>query len=177
MDQGEKDELLRQVAETVRECRAIARSARTSAQERWEALAGEHLEGMMQSASATVQYLSSPEPELREAALHILNDHWGLPASCEPVLERLALRDTNEDVRAIALLYFVSLYHGTNDKRIGKLLATYVKDVSLSKESRTTAYYCLFRLRGLSSEHWPEMWSAAWRFPDDVNWAFVNSFA
>lgn len=176
MDEKERQELLRFVAETVHECQEITGSVREFAQQRWESLAGDRLEAMMQGPSATAHYLRNADPKLREAALHISNYHWGLNRSLEPTLQRMAWEDADDDVRGIALLYLVSLYRGTDDARIGKLLVEFVKDQSLSTEFRTTAYYALFRLRGLSSEYWPHMWSAEWRFPDDVDWSFVDTF-
>src|SRR5262245_7331624 len=158
MDEKEKQDLLRFVAETRHECHEIVSGVTQSAQETWERLAGPHLAKMMNSPSATVRYLSNPDSKLREAALYIFEYHWGLDRSLEPVLERMALEDTDENVRGIALHNLVSLYKGTNDMRIGKLLANFVKDESLSTEFRITVYCALFRLRGLSSEHWPRMW-------------------
>lgn len=176
MDDKEKQGLLRLAAKTVHECQEAATSVRKSAQERWESLAGDHLGKMMQDPSATAHYLGNADAKLREAALYIVEYHWGLNTSLAPVLERMALEDENDDVRGIALLNLISLYRATNDTRIGKLIVALVKDESLSTEFRTTAYYALFVLRGLSSEYWPHMWSPEWRFPDDVDWSFVSTF-
>lgn len=177
MDEKEKKNLLRIVEETAREFRETVASIRQSVQNNWERLAGYHLGMMMKSPSATAQYLSNADPKLREAALYIFNYHWGLNRTLAPNLERMALEDEDDDVSGIALLYLVSLYQGTDDSRIGKLLAAFVKDVSLSTEYRTTAYFGLFCLRGLSSKHWPHIWSPKWHLPADVDWSFVDSFS
>lgn len=176
MDDRERERYIRLIADSDEECADIAASIRRTQQESWTKLAGPELGKMMRSASETALYLTNPNPQLRETALYVLKDHWGLNMSLATTLKRMACEDDDEIVRSIALLYLGCLYKGSNDASIGRLLAACVKDKSLPLGMRTNAYQGLFFLRGLSSAHWPRSWSPKWRFPAEVDWAFVNSF-
>lgn len=104
MDKQLKEELLRLEAETTSECREILASVTQSVQERYQRLAGSYLAEMMESEEATAKHLTSAHANLREAALLILEYHWGLTRSWAPTLERMVSEDQNDDIRGLALL-------------------------------------------------------------------------
>jgi hypothetical protein len=86
----------------------------------------------------------------------------------------MALDDADGQVREVALLALGSCYHGSNDARIGRLLAGILKDASQPENFRKIAYTGLFQVRGLPVESWPE--PKAVRLEKDVDWSFVESF-
>src|SRR5207237_625300 len=134
-------------------------------------LAGPHFDTMASSYENTIQYLNNPDPRLRLAALKMSSFYWRRPPGFALLCERVAVEDPDLDVREMAVLSLGASYRGTYDPRIGSLLAGVVHDEKLSAKCRRSAYQALFSLR---EKLFPNFFS--FLFPEDVDWAFVDSF-
>ncbi len=145
--------------------------------EKLKVLAGADFQKMMESASATRAYLGHSDPKLRKASLFLLYNQWGLGMDVAPELEKMIVEDEDDSNRCVALTWLMgTLYCRTNDPRLGKLGAMWVKDESRSKEFRVAAYLGLFGLRGLPVEMQLKTWLNRSTFPAYVDWEFVDSF-
>jgi hypothetical protein len=131
---------------------------------------------MREPRKGCIERAAVNNPKLRQAALFALYDHWGLSETLLPTFERMLREERDDTVRGMALLNLTDLYRDTDDKRIGSLLAAFVRDKGLPIGFRTSAYSALYGLRGLSSDCWPRTYSPEWKFPDNVDWSFVDSF-
>jgi hypothetical protein len=103
-------------------------------------------------------------------------EYWGLSPRFADELQRMAFADPDPTVRDIALIGLTECYSSTNDSRISRLLADVTSQESFPTDVRKNAYFCLYGVRGLPTEVWPRVWSAGFRFPEDVDWSFVKSF-
>jgi hypothetical protein len=140
----------------------------------WEDLAGAGVDEWLQNRQAAAAHLSDPNPKRRLTALSILLHHWKPDDALAAASETMALTDPDSQVREIALIALRACYHGSNNARIGKLLADIVKDGSRPESVRKIAYAGLFQVRGLPIESWPEL--KAIRLDHDVDWSFVQGF-
>jgi len=133
--------------------------------------------GMTQeSRQAAQQFLTDPDPRLRRAGIQLLRGKFGATSEFLDHFERLALSDFDEGVRIASLGALIDYYSGTQNQRIGKLLAEMVRNESLSLLFRDIAYQGLFRVHRLPIDDWPEVKRATGRFnfPEDVNWNLVD---
>jgi len=120
-------------------------------------------------------------PELRRIALNALILHWCVGHELRYIGVRYAQRceemfvsDPDEDVRRMAATCLPFCYEkGRVDSRVGRLLAEVVRDASANKYLRKSAYESLFVVRDISPELWPDF---QFKFPDQVDWTFVDSF-
>ena len=111
-------------------------------------------------------------------ALEILDSHWRPDSNLASTSERMAFKDTDSHVRNIAIMVFASCFEYTDDPRVGRVLATIVRDEQHPMEFRSAAYHGLFTLRGKLF-----MWDGLYAdpatdfpFPEKVDWSFVDSF-
>lgn len=153
---------------------AFLREMRT----KWQRMLGHEFERMLESRQATEAYLNHPDPSRRLAALDVLKYHWGPDEHFAAECERLSFGDPDPKVRTTALMRLGRFYEQTNDPRVGKLLGAAVRDESMFHDCRLWAYYGLFQVRGVSPENRPalQIGTGEFRFPQDVDWAFVDSF-
>jgi hypothetical protein len=79
-------------------------------------------------------------------------------------------------VRLQALAALSGYYLHTDDRRIGEMVARMVYDDSSPLELRRDAYQTLFSIRGMPTDALLKAASPAFRFPEDVDRAFVESF-
>lgn len=125
-----------------------------------------------------ISWLDEADPNKRVAGLSSLVDRLGPAPWLLQKCEQLAFADPDQEVRDVALGCLGSLCHGTHDQKLGEKFAAIVGCESERPERRYLAYNNLFRLRGDSWDSWPVLtkpW-VSFRFPDDVDWALVNSF-
>ncbi|HUY89121.1 MAG TPA: HEAT repeat domain-containing protein [Pirellulales bacterium] len=144
----------------------------------WERCAGSHAERMRESRTAAESFLGHPDPNLRRAALMALRSHWGLgrdkdfAATCE----RLVFEDPDVEVRSLAIGFLSLCYSGSDDSHVGRLTAHLVVDDSAPRELRATAYRALIVIRGLPTRAFTAAFRSKSRFPEGVDWAFVDTF-
>jgi hypothetical protein len=138
--------------------------------ERIEHLAGTHFQLMMRSVEEAEGYLKSSDPCLREAALYVLYHHWRQGDAYSPRYETIAMTDSNVDVRAEAFVLLGFCYSYTRDRRVSNLMARIVLDSNQDDKLRLAAYHALLRTHGQI-----ETSMLFLKFPDKVNWSFVES--
>jgi len=139
------------------------------------------LGAMLADRQSAERMLSDPDPTLRDVALSVLAYHWGRDAQLAARCEELAVSDPDNGVRSTALHCLSSCYGNTSDSRVGQLLARMVRDEAQSMKVRIAAYEGLFHVRGVPPHLRPIsleklLRGDQFRFPEDVDWAFVDSF-
>jgi hypothetical protein len=139
-------------------------------------LAGAELDNMLQSRTAAESFLCSPDPKIRYAALFVVAHHWGLTKEFADRCEDLVRNDPDTKVRIGALTKLGTFYSQSDDRRMGNILARIVYDAGQPIDLRTHAYRLLFLLRGMPLAVKEKVWSPEFRFPEEVDWAFVESF-
>jgi hypothetical protein len=144
----------------------------------WEKRAGSLLPQMFQSRKSAERLLGHPEPSVRIVALEVLDEQWKPDAHLAKACEQMAFGDADLQVRAVALLVLASCFEYTDDRRIGRMLGTIVRDERQPTELRLAAYHALFTLRG-KVFIWDRLYGipeASWSFADAIDWPFVDSF-
>jgi hypothetical protein len=142
----------------------------------WEERAGPHAARMLESRATAEAYLTHPQANLRLAAIMVLKDHWKPDASFVATCEMMVLNDTDPEVRAVAVVTLAGCYKGTDDRRVGGVVARVVQETSAPLSLRRAAYRSLFQIRGMPYEAYANAASDSLRFPEDADWQFVNSF-
>lgn len=182
-----RDPRLGEVAASIRQlCQEesegwIAESNRQFAlasQRRLEVLAGGELNAMLVSREMTQSYLSHPDSKLRCAAIILMSMHWKGGEELVANWEFVVANDSSDDVKQEMICALADYYGGSNDCRVGKLLATLVRNTLQSLIVREAAYQALFQLRGIPAGNWPvvKKLECGFHFPDQVIWEFVDSF-
>ncbi len=149
--------------------------ARELSERMWRELAGAQTDEMLASPEKAEKYLRHPSWKLRLAAISILRMVWEPNERLATECEKIAFDDPHVQVRETALFTLACCFEGTNNARIGALLAQIVSDSGSPEGVRKSAYEGLFRLRGLPVSATPL--PGKYRFPEDVDWEFVKSFA
>src|ERR1019366_35802 len=161
MNQKHKENLLSEVYEVVEESRRLVSDVKSVVRERIDHLAGGRLVEMVRGPECTEKFLDDSQPHLREAALRVYKDYWGLDKIGKDRLERIAFEDADDNIRAVALIFLIShFYKGSLDSRIGGRIATTVRDHSRLVELRIAAYQTLYHVNGVSSQNMPRITSA-----------------
>lgn len=144
----------------------------------WTSMAGDLVADLTQDRAAALAHLADPRPNVRIACLSILTYYWRqidvLPAICE----RMALTDSDDDVRTAAVSSLGTVFRDSDDSRVGQFLAKIVGDNSKTLSHREAAYASLIQVAGLPTKMSPtrRRMVGGFRFPQDVDWSFVNSF-
>jgi hypothetical protein len=128
---------------------------------------------MSQSEEKTIRNLKHPDPVIRARALNFLDSRWPAPPNFRAICEDMALADADSHVRAMAICSLRSLYFGTKDERMAKLLAAMVEDRQLDDAIRQAACLALAYLAPPSGE--VEVVNGKIEYPDP-DWTFVESF-
>ena len=163
-------------AKVSREVEEVKRSVNAENMAVWEQSAGCHAARMRESRAIAESYLSHRERELRCTALSILCKYWKPDKSFEEACERLVFHDPDVEVRSLALACLACCYSGSDDHRIGRLAARLVLDESAPHGLRRAAHLALFTIRGMPTKALLNACSSRFRFPEDVDWEFVDTF-
>ena len=139
-------------------------------------LAGEHLAEISRSVRTAASYLDHPSADLRRAALMVLYRRWRSVYDIRESCIRLIRNDPDLDVRLEAQSILTAAFSRSDDVEVGRFLASTVRDASEPTSLRRDAYLGLFVVRPMPVGRVLEVSSATFRFPEDVDWAFVNSF-
>lgn len=167
------DEVTAQAKRAVEEGSA---SLRQFYAETMKKLAGDQLETMLQSRDAAESFLQSVDPKMRRAALFVVMHYWKPTTEFGELCEHFILHDPDTTVRVAALGNVSAIYVGTDDQRIGRLFAQLTYDEAQPIELRSHAYRMLYQVRGMPLSSKEKAWSPEFRFPDEVDWQFVDSF-
>jgi hypothetical protein len=139
-------------------------------------LAGAKLEIMLGSPEETSRCLSDSNPDLRRAALHLLDSHAGLLKKTALQIEHMAVADPDCKVRELAIEELGSAYARTQDVRVGHLLARKVIDQSLEEPERVAAFRALVIVTGVAKSADKGVQIVFPQSLDDIAWQFVNGF-
>ena len=139
-------------------------------------LAGPFLRVMLESRVSAESFLTHADPKLRCAAIIVLSMHWGNSAEFAQTCDDLLRSDPSLKVRLQALAAIEGFYGGTDNLRIGGMVARMVLEDSLPLELRRAAYRSLFSIRGMPTAALLKAASPTFRFPEDVDWPFLESF-
>lgn len=130
------------------------------------------VEKVGRSHGASLEHLFHPKPKYRFAALQLLYLKWGLTQDVVDECEIMARSDTDANVRGLASQNLGSYYLGSGNRRISELLARIVCNKEEVADVRRSAYWSLFSLQ--ENYDWERPSFPRFKFPDDVDWAFVD---
>jgi hypothetical protein len=137
-------------------------------------LAGPILDRILKNREETLKYLTDPNPRLRQAAVRLAYSHWNITDTLVTEYERMALTETDQDVRDAAIAALGTCYAGTKDSRVGQLLAGMVRDTKLSDGIRVTAFAYLIRVHGDPDYDGPS--PSIPLHLEDIDWDFVEQY-
>jgi tetratricopeptide (TPR) repeat protein len=148
---------------------------------RWSALPSGLLAQLLQSRNAAERCVEHADADVRGVAIEVLSRFWGAAAeeAFRSELEKIAFTDPDFAVRSAAIRELAEAYLGSDNVRIGTMLARAVHDGTLPHEFRWAAYCGLHRLRRMRAPLWPGFFARPQSMPriqEDVEWAFVSSF-
>jgi len=111
------------------------------------------------------------DKKLCALALLALSVQWKLDVDSEyiPRIKQLAITESNDDLRGAALQSLGAIFERTNDRQIGIILATVIRDESEPAACRRGAHDGLRCLGGCDDDD-------LLPFPESVDWGFVDSF-
>ncbi len=141
--------------------------------------APEHVDRLYESRRSAESYLTNDDPKLRLSAIVVIAHQWALDDALIAACERLLRNDPDPEVRAYAMGYLAYGYYETDDARIGKMAAEIVYENAQPHVLRRAAYAALFNLRQSARNSVPKRNQAiapGFRFPEDVDWRFVDTF-
>jgi len=141
---------------------------------RLEEYAGPLVSELAQNRIMTTQYVNDGNPKLRFAALSLITTFWGVTEEIAEKCKDIAINDTDENVRGVAVICLYDYYKKKNNRIIGNLLASIVYDETEVSDVRRVAYEGLFHLREEHPLNWPL--PIDFNFPNDVDWTFVDIF-
>jgi hypothetical protein len=134
-------------------------------------------ERMLASRGDAESYLLAADPKFRCAALLALKNCWECDERFGSLCERLAFDDPDVEVRSLALSCLAGFYAAADNTRVERLIAWIVYDSREPRKIRVSAYQSLFIIRRMSLLRGArDALSEAFRVPEDIDWAFVNSF-
>jgi hypothetical protein len=141
-----------------------------------EMLIGPDVKLLIASREATERHLDDPDAKLRWASVMLLVHHWGFPEEFKKKCEEIAFHDPDQKVRSGALGALGTLFSGTYDRRIGKLLASVVCNNSENYSNRVSAYRSLLRVsRATGQDIFRESFINL-KIPEDIDWQVVESY-
>jgi hypothetical protein len=131
--------------------------------------AGTELSNLLQDENATKRALDALQPNLRRAAIYLIDAHWqSLPAYLGKI-ESMALTDSDDLVRTDCLVMIGKHFGGSKDRRTSRFFAQIVDNDEQPERIRLEAYQGLLVTNGK-----PTVRRAKFRFPSDVDWSFVS---
>jgi hypothetical protein len=135
---------------------------------------GPGVQTLLQSQEATEAHIDDADPRMRFAALTLMTYHWGPTEEFQKRCEDMAFHDPDAKVRSRAIGCLGACFHDTDNRRLERLLADIVCNESATYAQRRAAYVALFEISGANMP-WVEV-IANLRIPEDIDWAFVESF-
>ncbi len=158
----------------INEFRREIREKRECLQQEFLSLAGDDLDAMLVSRSATESFLQHPDKSRRLAALWILANHWPSDETTREKFQEVIARDDDVEVRAVAAGRLGEICKDSQDDRIGKYLATLVVDKNEHIKVREEAYRALYWVVGISVFDHPLL--VDFDFPKNADRKFISSF-
>ena len=132
--------------------------------------------GNASSPAAAASYLDHPAADLRRAALKVLYRYWRSEHDVRGTCMRLLRNDQEIDVRIEAENVLGAVCHWTDDPEVGRVLAGIVRATRSLRSYDNGRHLRLFSLRAMPVRRILDVASRTFRFPEDVDWDFVDSF-
>jgi HEAT repeat protein len=142
------EELLRQYEELAESIRETEADLKPHLDQILQELAGPYLESMLASQKETISYLAHDDSRLRRAAVWLAHWHWKITTPLAREYETIALEDSDSAVRAEAITALGFCYSLTRNPRIGRLLASFIRDETLPESFRLNAFCSLDGIHG-----------------------------
>jgi len=136
---------------------------------------GPELDSLLESREASERRLADPNPTVRFGAVILLTHFWEITDFFRSHCEQIALADANLRVRSSATGSLGFCFRNTGNRRVEKFLAKTVRDESVERRIRKTAYSALLSVNP-STCHNPLPADVVLNddFPNYVDWAFVD---
>ena len=125
-----------------------------------------------QNEAIAMEHLRHPKAKYRFAALDLIDWKWGVTQEVADICEELVVSDPDVSVRGLAAVRLGGYYSRSGNLRVGDLLARIVCKESENPQVRQSAYRALYWL----PEEFIWLPPLDFRFPNDVDWEFVDSF-
>ena len=121
--------------------------------------------------------LAHPDPNVRSAAISLLEIYWEADKSQEfaDKCESIGGHDPDPNVRGLALSVLGVCYRRIPSRRIARMLANVVGNEAEPKHARVGAYFGLCYFHNLQPRWEGQLAGSPFRIPEDVNWAMVNA--
>jgi hypothetical protein len=129
---------------------------------------------LQRDRAVAVRGLEDANPRIRRTSLYLLVEHWDQGAEVVGRCEQMACDDPDVEVREDAIRGLGHYYADSQDRRIGKLLATLTRSEQEPAAVRLEAFRSLIVLSGRAT-CWPKLLLAL-EFPQDVAWELVDQF-
>jgi hypothetical protein len=168
------DDLISQAKRSEPEAQQAYERFKATQREFWIRWAGSAVDEMLLRREKAEEYLADADPKRRMVALDVLRHHWKPDANLGIHAEKLAFEDPDPEVRKCALVVLGACYSGTEELRILARLAQVVQDSSVKSKMREAAYLGMLHASDIPLRSWPDL--ALFRFPEDVDWSFVNRY-
>lgn len=120
------------------------------------------------------QFLTDPNPEIREHALKVLTLYWYLDEHWKTACDFLE-HDPVEDCRVAGVVGLEALKTDTGDRKTLLILAKVVKNENETTYMRTRAYQAMRSIAHFNIEEQKRWMREGFSFEKDVNWSFVNA--
>ncbi len=146
----------------------------------WQACVGDRVKEMLECRAGADKCLTDEDSRVRQVAIKVLSWHWNARHEelFRSALERMGVQDPDVEVRETAIREIGLSYRGTDDVRVGRMLARMVYDEALAAELRGSAYRALLDLRWIPGPQPPpsDPLPPPLRIPEDIDWSLVDSF-
>lgn len=130
---------------------------------------------LAQDKAAAYRHVNDPNPKARAAALALINLKWGITPEVADLCERLAVEDSDIEVRSAAVLCLNQYYRAKSNRKVIKLLATIVANEREMSNVRELAYCGVISLQEPDPLKWPRL-GLGFTFPNDVDWSIVSRY-
>lgn len=127
--------------------------------------------GYMQFEKDVVNFLTSDDVELRAAAIRVLGFYWQLDKYAS-VAEEMFLNDSDDWVRAVALMAWSAYYRNSNDKQVLQKLYNTLQNESESTSVRSEAYRAMWAVSSIQPPDWPR--TDIDNIEEEVEWDLVQ---
>ncbi|MBY8961758.1 hypothetical protein KJK34_03225 [Flavobacterium sp. D11R37] len=119
------------------------------------------------------KFLNSESEILREVSLRVLGFYWALP-EYKDIAIKIFNKDSDDDVRATALMSWSNLQRNTNNLSSISFLKKLVEDKSLSPFIRLEAYSNIFVISNLHPSSWPKTNIDFKHIDEEIDWKLID---
>jgi hypothetical protein len=170
-----QEQLVKDVLKTMDSLEKMREALTNGMHRRCREVLGERYEEALCHPELAPHYLADADPNVRQAALSLMQVVWDNAGEHEGLLRRLAEFDPDERVRHAAMGHLSVVLAKQPARRFGSVLAKVVRDEGASRSLRRAAYHCLAGMFALPlSAHGR---AGMVNLATEVDWPFVNQLA